>query len=140
MRGIEKAIMQSELSHRGEIRFAVESCLHPLEIMAGKTAKKRALEVFSSLHVWDTENNSGVLIYLLLADRDFEIVADRGIHTYVGNNGWEKICDEMEMLFRRGEFENGVLVGIRQVGALLQKHFPANGKNENELPDKPMVL
>lgn len=140
MRNIEKAIMRSELAHQGEIRFVVEASLHPLEIMAGKTAKQRAIEIFSYLHVWDTAQNSGVLIYLLLADRDFEIVADRGIHAHVGNEGWEKICDEMERLFRKGEFEAGAMLGIDKVSELLQKHFPANGKNKNELPDKPVVL
>lgn len=140
MRRIESAIAASEKLHLGEIRFAVESNLSLLEILAKKSAKRRALEVFSQLHVWDTEQNNGVLIYLLLADHDFEILADRGIHQHVGNPGWEKISQEMERLFRQGQFEAGVLHGISSVSALLLQHYPASGNNENELSDAPVII
>lgn len=137
---IEQAIKTSEARHTGEIRFVVEAGLHPLEILGKKLPRKRAIELFSHLNIWDTEHNNGVLIYLLLADRDVEIVADRGIHQYVGNDGWETICHAMELQFRRGEFEAGLLSGIQQIGALLQQHFPANGKNKNELPDATVII
>lgn len=138
---IEQAIKQSEARHGGELRFVVEADLHPLHILNGKHPRERAIELFSQLRVWDTEANSGVLIYLLLADRDVEIVADRGIHARVGNDGWEAICKAMETSFRQGEFESGVLSGIAQITELLQQHFPANGqKNKNELSDHPIIL
>jgi uncharacterized membrane protein len=92
------------------------------------------------LRVWDTEHNNGVLIYLLLADHDVEIVADRGVHARVGGEGWEKICREMEASFREGKFEAGVLHGIRAVSAHLARHYPAQGKGRNELDDRPVVL
>ena len=140
MRNIEQAIGQSESTHSGEIRFVVESALHPYELLSGKTPKQRARELFASLGIWDTAHNNGVLIYLLLADRDVEIVADRGIHGHVGSQGWEVICREMETAFRQGQFEAGVLLGIQQINKVLQQHFPATGANENELPDAPLVL
>lgn len=140
MRNIEAEIKRSERTHSGEIRFAVEAALHPLELIAGKTPRQRALEMFSALGVWDTEYNNGVLIYLLLADHDVEIVADRGIDHKVGANGWESICHEMEVAYRRGEFESGTLMGIRQIGKVLQDHFPAGDINNNELPDNPVVF
>lgn len=140
MQRIENAIASSELTHLGEIRFAVEADLSMLEIFRKKTAKKRAIEVFSQLSVWDTEQNNGVLIYLLLADHDFEIVADRGIHQHVGVNSWERLSKQMEGLFRQGQFEAGVLHGIEQVGALLAKHYPATGENNNELPNTPVII
>ena len=140
LRRIELAIKASELTHAGEIRFAVEAGLHPLEIISKKMPKKRAIELFSLLNIWDTEQNNGVLIYLLLADRDVEIVADRGIHQHVGNDGWESICHAMELQFRRGEFEAGVLDGIRQIGALLKQHYPVDGENENELPNATVII
>jgi uncharacterized membrane protein len=96
--------------------------------------------VFSALKVWDTEHNSGVLIYLLLADRVVEIIADRGIHGRVGAQGWEAACHAMETAFRAGRFEQGVLDGIEQVSSLLESHFPAARRGPNELPDKPVVL
>ncbi len=92
------------------------------------------------LRVWDTEHNNGVLIYLLLADHDVEIVADRGIHSRVGNEGWERVCQSMEAAFRRGDFAGGVVGGVRAVGEHLQRHYPARGQQRNELPDRPAVL
>lgn len=140
LRNIEQAIEASEKTHAGEIRFVVEAGLHPLEILNKKTPKKRALELFGRLNIWDTELNNGVLIYLLLADRDVEIVADRGIHRHVGNEGWEHICQAMEALFRRGEFEAGVLLGIEKIGAILAQHSVLIGANENEVSNKPVIL
>lgn len=140
LRNIEQAIKTSELTHAGEIRFVVEAGLHPLEILAKKMPKKRAIELFSLLNIWDTEHNNGVLIYLLLADRDVEIVADRGIHQHVSHDGWETICHAMELQFRRGEFEAGVLDGIAQIGALLHQYYPASEDNENELPNTTIII
>ena len=140
LHNIEQAIEASEQKHLGEIRFIVETGLHPLEILYKKTPKKRALELFSNLKIWDTEHNNGVLIYLLLVDRDVEIVADRGIDKHVGHSGWEKICHEMEVMFRKGEFEAGVLQGIAEISAELEKHFPLTGANKNEISNKPIIL
>ncbi len=137
---IEKAIKASEKTHAGEIRFVVEACLHPIEILRKKTPKSRALELFGRFNIWDTEQNNGVLIYLLLADRDVEIVADRGIHQYVGNEGWDAICHTMEIEFRQGNFEAGVLQGLSEISQLLQKHYPADADDNNELPNAPIVL
>lgn len=140
MRRIEAAIASSEMTHSGEIRFAVELNLPVLDILRGKTAKKRAIEVFSQLQVWDTEQNNGVLIYLLLADHDYEILADRGIHHHVGNQGWEKISQEMEALFRDGRFEAGVLHGIAKISEQLVQRYPSAGENNNELPNAPFII
>ncbi len=141
MRSIEDAITSSEKKHTGEIRFAVESALHLSALLGNKSARERAIEAFSNLRIWDTEANNGVLIYLLLADRKIEIVADRGIHTIVGTEGWEAICHAMEQLFREGKFEEGVLYGINAITQILIKEYPATGKeNPNELPDKPVVI
>ncbi|MHB1590663.1 MAG: TPM domain-containing protein [Sulfuricella sp.] len=140
MRAIEAAIRESETTHFGEIRFAVEAALDPMALLQGRSASERAVEVFSQLRVWDTERNNGVLIYLLLADRRVEIVADRGIHRDVGPQGWDKICREMEHAFRQGRFEQGVVEGIRAVASHLVRHYPASGVNVNELPDKPIIL
>jgi uncharacterized membrane protein len=140
MRAIEAAIRESETTHFGEIRFAVEAALDPMALLQGRSAHERAVEVFSQLRVWDTERNNGVLIYLLLADRDVEIVADRGIHRDVGPPGWDKICREMEQAFKKEDFELGVVSGIHAIAEHLARHYPASGANVNELPDKPIVL
>ncbi len=140
MRAIEQAVRESERSHRGELKFVVEAGLEWPELLRGTTPRARAIEVFSQLRVWDTEDNSGVLIYLLLADRDVEIVADRGIHARVGEARWQAICHIMESRFRNGEFERGVIEGIAEITSLLAKYFPANERNPNEIADAPVVL
>ena len=99
-----------------------------------------AIDVFSQLRIWDTERNNGVLIYLLLADRDVEIVADRGIDAKVGPEEWERICRKMESAFRQGDFQSGVVGGIQDVTRHLAEHFPPIGDDRDEFPDEPVVL
>lgn len=140
MHAIEAAIREAERTHQGEIRFAVEAGLDIGPLFRNQSARERALEVFSDLRVWDTEDNNGVLIYLLLADRDVEIVADRGIHTLVGAEGWEKICRVIEADLRSGLFEQALIRGIKAVGAHLDKHYPKRSGYINELPNRPTVL
>ena len=137
---IEKAIAASERRHGGEIRFAVEAALDTASLLRGQSARERAVEVFANLHVWDTERNNGVLIYLLLADRDVEIVADRGIHAKAGDAKWEAICGAMEKAFADGRHTDAVIAGIEAVAEQLALHFPASGEAVNELPDEPAVI
>jgi uncharacterized membrane protein len=140
LRRIEQAIKTSEAAHCGQVRFVVEGALDGAPLLHNQPPRDRALDIFSHLRVWDTEHNNGVLIYLLLADRVVEIVADRGIDMKIGTEGWEKICREMEAEFRAGNFEGGVIHGINAISCELATHFPAQGSHSNELPDKPVVL
>jgi uncharacterized membrane protein YgcG len=140
LEAIEFAIHASEAKHDGQIRFAVEAALELSPLLAEQTARQRAIEVFSNLRVWDTEHNNGVLIYLLLADRDVEIIADRGIHVRLGAEVWETICHEMEAAFCKGDFEEGVIAGIHAVGEHLRRHFPSRNGKPNEIPDSPVLL
>jgi uncharacterized membrane protein len=137
---IEQAIKASEASHAGQIRFVVEGALDGAPLFRGQSARQRAIDVFSQLRIWDTQHNNGVLIYLLLADRDVEIVVDRGIDAHVGTAGWEAICQAMEAEFRAGHFERGVIAGINAVTQHLATHFPKHGAAINELPDAPVVM
>jgi uncharacterized membrane protein len=137
---IEQAIKAGEATHSGQVRFVVEGALDGESLFRNQPARERALDVFSQLRIWDTAHNSGVLIYLLLADRDVEIVADRGIDAKVGAAGWEKICVEMETQFRVGNFEGGVIKGVEAVSHELATHFPRSGAGPNELPDAPVVI
>lgn len=137
---IGEAIRAGEKTHRGEVRVAVEAALDTRPLLRGQSARERALDVFSESRVWDTNENCGVLIYLLLADRDVEIVADRGIHARVGQAAWEQICRDMEAAFKLGQFRVGLLEGLRAVNALLAREFPSAGANPNELPDAPIVM
>lgn len=140
LRAIEQAIRAAEATHDGQICFAVEAALELGALWRGQSARARALEVFGQLRVWDTEKNDGVLIYVLLADHDVEILADRGLHARVDAGEWERICRVMEAAFRDGRFADGALAGIEEVRALLARHFPRSGPGTNELADRPLIL
>jgi uncharacterized membrane protein len=137
---IEAAIKASEAKNSGEIRFAIESSLPLKALWFDEATHERALEVFSLLRVWDTEENNGVLIYLLLADHKVEIRADRNINKVVGHQEWQRICHVMEVDFRAARFSDGVLKGIEEIGTLLEQHFPISDNDANELSNKPVIL
>jgi uncharacterized membrane protein YgcG len=140
LRSIEQAIAASEASHAGEIRFVVEGSLDGLPLLRGQTARERAIELFAQLHVWDTADNTGVLIYVLLADRRVEILADRGIDAKAGAAAWSVICRGMETYFGAGDFGRGAVQGIEAVTQLVTHHFPPAPGDRNELPDAPLML
>jgi len=143
MQEIECAIRECESQHAGEIRFAVDTALSFAELGAGMTPRQCAIEAFSKLRVWDTAHNNGVLIYVLLADRDVEIVADRGVgDSRVPVSEWEACCHAMEVHFRRSNFRDGAVAGVRAVAEVLGRHPPAAGVTDagNELPDTPALL
>ena len=140
---IEQAIKRAEMTHAGEIRFAIETALTPRHILNGVTPRTQALEVFSHLRVWDTEANNGVLVYVELADRTVEIVADRGFQGRVSPAEWEAVCRLMEEHFRAGRFQVGSIAGVDAIGNLLARHFPqasARAIQANQLPDRPTLL
>ena len=140
LEAIEGAIKTSERAHAGQIRFAVDGALHGPRLYQAQSPRERAIEVFAKLRMWDTEHRNGVLIYLLLADRAVEIIADRGAHITVDSREWEGICRTMEADFRAGNYEAGVATGIHVVTQHLAKHFPRSGPSHRELPDTPVVL
>jgi uncharacterized membrane protein len=141
LRAIESAIAEGEARHGAELRFAVEAALDPGAIARNVSPRERAIEVFSELRMWDTEHNTGVLIYLLLADHDVEIVADRGVAHRVADTEWEAICRLMETELRAGHYESGALAGIRAASDLLARHFPATGRaGGGEQPNEPALL
>jgi uncharacterized membrane protein len=137
---IETATREVESRHAGEVRFAVERALDIPQIVSKLSPRQRALQIFAQLGVWDTEANNGVLIYVLLADRDVEIVADRGIAARVPAAEWEAICREMEQHYAAGRFGEGSIAGVRAVGRLLERHFPGSSADADELPNQPVLL
>lgn len=141
---IEQAVGLAERTHAGEIRFAIETSLAPMHVLRGISAHQRAKEVFAALRVWDTAGNNGVLIYVQLADRHVEIIADRGFDGLVSLAEWEAVCRLMEGHFRSGRFQDGAIAGVQAIGNLLARHFPSGGPHHkgplNELPDRPTLL
>jgi uncharacterized membrane protein len=137
---IEAAVRNSETRHGAELRVALEAGLHTAALLRGLVPRERALQVFSELRVWDTEHNSGVLLYLQLVDRSIEIVADRGINARVPQPQWQDICRRIEVAFAQGRFEQGVLAAIDDITALLARHFPPQSGKPDELEDRPAML
>ena len=141
---IEQAVARAERTHAGEIRFAIETSLAPLLVINDFSPRARALDVFAHLKVWDTEHNNGVLIYVQLADRVVEIVADRGLASRVSQSEWEAVCRLMEQHFRAGRYEAGAIAGVDAAGTLLARHYPpgleAAASPHNQLPDRPTLL
>jgi uncharacterized membrane protein len=144
LKRIEQAVTASELTHTAEIRIAVEASLTLRELCHGKSPRARALEAFSLLKVWDTEENNGVLIYINVADRAVEIVADRGIHRVTPETYWHTLCAAMIQGFQRDAFEPSVIECVNHLSTEFAKHFPANElskqANLDELPNAPAVL
>lgn len=138
---VQHAIAVNENRHHGEIVFAVEGSLPLAEVLHARSPRERAHEVFSRLRVWNTERNTGVLVYILLADHAIEIVADRGVAAKVAEAEWLPICALMQQHFKRDEYQAGAIAGVAAIGELLAQHFPANGeRNADELPDRPVLL
>ena len=138
-------VAHSEAGHSGEIRIYVEAGL-PLSYLwqpasMAHITRERALGMFGKLRVWDTAQNNGVLIYLLLAEHRIEIVADRGLNERVAPDTWPRLVASMSEAFKAGDFEGGLTQAVQEVSALLQHHFElqAGQKNPNELPDTPLL-
>ena len=119
----------------------VEAGLPMSYLWRNATARERAVAIFGKLRVWDTEHNNGVLIYLLLAERAIEIVADRGLSSKVAPHQWQATVRRMSSAFRDGQFEVGLTQALEEVSALLVAHFPLDSgeDNPNELPDRPVL-
>jgi uncharacterized membrane protein len=137
---ITDAITAGEQTHRGEVRLIVEKGLPMSLAWMGVTNRQRAIALFADYGIWDTEDNCGVLIYVNLADRKVDIIADRGIDRKIPATTWQDVCDTMTRGFARGEFHAATLAAIAQVNQLLRSHFPSGGTRPNELPDRPVML
>jgi uncharacterized membrane protein len=134
-------VAASEKRHSGEIRIFVEAGLPVSYVLRDATPRERAVAMFGKLRVWDTEHNNGVLIYLLLAERAIEIVADRGLSQRVDAGEWQRIVSRMSDAFKQSRVEDGLTQALEEVSALLVVHFPlaAGEPDRNELPDEPVL-
>ena len=137
---IQREIAAQEKVHRGEICVVIEAELTTMQLWHDVHSRQRAREVFASRGVWNTEENNGVLIYVLLAERRVEIVADRAISGRVDAHRWQAICREIEGFFAKGRYEEGAVAGVRAVAQLLENEFPGHGAKQNELPDRPAMI
>jgi len=143
MAQLQRLVAASERKHTGQIRMCIEAGMPTSYLWRGATPRERAVTLFGKLRVWDTEENNGVLIYLLLADHAIEIVADRGLNRHIGAGRWQHLVAHMGDAFGAGRYQDGLTQALENVGALLVEHFPVEeGSTEhpNELPDAPVLL
>jgi uncharacterized membrane protein len=138
---LAERVVASEQRHGGEIRIYVEAGLPLSYLWRDATPRERAIAMFGKLRVWDTEQNNGVLIYLLLAEHAIEVVADRGLARHVPDAQWQEVVAHMRDAFRAGRYEEGLARAVDEVTALLGRHFPLREGlgNANELPDDPVL-
>ena len=140
MHRLRDEIAEGERRHAGELCLAIEPRFSPLAVLRGLSVRARAQQVFALLRVWDTQDNSGVLLYLHLAERRVELVADRGIAARVDPALWQALCEDFATGMRAGPPDAAVSRCLARINALLAEHFPAAEDNPRELPDEPVVL
>lgn len=140
---LTQKVAQSEKRHSGQIRICLEGGLPASYLWRSVAARERAITLFGKLRVWDTEQNNGVLIYLLLADRAVEVVADRGLAKYVAPQQWEQLVASMAESLRSGNYEKALNHAVEEISALLEQQFPSHGSMNsdlgNELSDVPVI-
>lgn len=137
---VTRSVSMSEKRHRGELRVIIEGQMPLLLLIRDISPRQRATLLFRQHVVSKTAERCGVMIYLQVADRCIEILADEGIAAKVPQNEWEAICLDMSDAFRKGSWHAGILEAVDRVGELLVQHFPADKANPNELPDTPLVI
>ena len=137
---IEQAIRRSEGAHRGEIGLAIEGGLELGQLWRDVSPRERAMAAFASLGIWDTEENTGVLLYIQYADHAVEIVADRGIARQVSAQEWAAVCRRLERRFKAGDYAGGCADAVAEIGTLITTHFPKTDGNPDELPNRPVIL
>lgn len=140
LKAIEEVIRQGERDHRAEIKLVIEAALSPIDVIHKVSARDRAKELFSHYRVWDTEGNSGILVYINLADHKVEIIADRAVDRALTPDEWREICALMTRGFRKGIFHDSMTGAITALNHKLQQRFPDAGEGSNQLPDAPLIL
>ena len=142
MQRLQQVIADGEATHRGEVRLIVESALPLRKVRRGMTTRQRALDLFGTFRVWDTEENNGVLLYINVADQRLEIIADRAASRRIGDPHWQTVCGLARSSFKQGEFEQGLVQALESIHDALATAFPAERgtPRKNELPDAPTVI
>ena len=135
---IASAIGEAEKTTAGEIRVSIRQRRKWRE--KKRTLDELARQEFHLLGMTKTKERTGILIFLLLEDKKFYILADQGIHAKVEDGTWLKIANEMSEHFSKQNFRNGIIHGVSSVGGVLSKYFPKKDNDLNELPNEVHVL
>lgn len=137
---IANAVQQAEKGHVGEIQVVIEGHI-PCSQAYHQNTRLRAQQLFAELGVWDTELNSGVLLYLNLCERKVEIVIDRGLKNATQAETWNKICQNIAVTLAQKEYVRAVTEGVNEIGLVLDQYYVETDlHDENELPNEPIIL
>ena len=137
---IAEAVRLAEQGHVGEIQVVIEGHI-PSAQAYHQNARLRAQQLFAELGVWDTEYNSGVLIYLNLCEQQVEIVIDRGIHQATEVSVWQGICQQMIEALKVKQYRQAVVLGVQQTGVVLNEFYALQSENNvNELSNNPVIM
>ena len=137
---IANAVQQAEKGHVGEIQVVIEGHI-PCSQAYHQNTRLRAQQLFAELGVWDTELNSGVLLYLNLCERKVEIVIDRGLKNATQTMTWNEICQNIVVTLAQKEYLRAVTEGVNEIGQVLDQYYVKNDLyDENELPNEPIIL
>jgi len=137
---ITQAVTEAEHGHVGEIQVVIEGHL-PVNQAYFQNTRMRARQLFAELGVWDTEYNSGVLLYINLCERKVEIVIDRGIQQATEQAVWDEICQNIIQHLPQQKFKEGGVEGVKQIGQVLDQYYVRKIDDlENELGNKPIIL
>ncbi|MFW2178248.1 MULTISPECIES: TPM domain-containing protein [unclassified Moraxella] len=137
---LNQAVREAEIGHRGEVFLVVENHL-PLEIARTHNSRDRAIQVFADYRVWDTADNTGVLVYLNVCEHRLEIVADRGINSHVMPTLWQALCDKAIEGLKAGKQVDSLVALLQDIGQLLRQHYQLeNDIRGNELSDEMVFL
>lgn len=127
---VTHAVSMAENRTSGEIRVVVEN------VVGNYSAMDKAAKYFEKLEMHKTVLRNGVLIYLAVADHQFAIIGDKGIHERVESDFWECTKEKMVAHFRNGDYVKGLVEGIHQAGERLHTFFPRQDDDINELPNE----
>ena len=137
---IANAVQQAEKGHVGEIQVVIEGHI-PCSQAYHQNTRLRAQQLFAELGVWDTELNSGVLLYLNLCERKVEIVIDRGLKNATQAETWNEICQNIAVTLAQKEYLRAVIGGVNEIGQVLDQYYVKTDLyDENELPNEPIIL
>ena len=134
---ISNKIKQAETTTAGEICVSIKE--HKSFFQKRKTIRQLAEEEFFKLGVDKTRDNTGILIFFLLDERQFYILADKGINEKVEPKTWDSIKNEMQKMFLKGNFSKGIIHGVEEVGKILSTHFPIKPDDTNELSNRVVI-
>lgn len=137
---IAEAVTAAEHGHVGEIQVVIEGCL-PSRLAYALDTHTRARQLFAELGVWDTELNSGVLLYLNLCERKVEIVIDRGIKTATTQQMWDEVCAHIVQGLVQQQYRKAVITGVQEIGEILDAFYDRQLLDQqNELSNVPIIL